>query len=260
MAEKNPRRRSTLVEVKVVKVAPYLRPEKPILWLCEKKAALPRLLPIAIGEFEAAAIQMQLGRDEPLRPISYDLFTSMLEHLSMPVRRAVIHSVSPDMAFLANLVVDKDGKLREVDSRASDAVALALRAQAPIYVASELLEVAGISSSPDNGAVEETISRFYELEAQILAEDGTELPIASPQNDDEGGVTIAETAEIDVSPAAEGDAGGPQVIEKQPDPRNRKDTLSQLQNQLERAVICEEYEEAAHLRDQIERLVKETKA
>ena len=259
MAEKNPRRRSSLVEVEVVKVAPYLRPDKPILWLCEKKPARPRLLPIAIGEFEAAAIQMQLGRDEPLRPISYDLFTSMLDHLGMPVRRAVIHSVH-DMAFRANLVVEKDGQLREVDSRASDAVALALRAQAPIFVAAKLLKVAGISSSPDNGNVEETISRFYELEAQILAEDGTEMPIASPDADGDGKVTIAEAAEINVSPAAEGDAGGPQVVENRPDPMSRKDTLSQLQSQLERAVICEEYEEAAHLRDQIERLVKETKA
>ena len=132
-------------------------------------------------------------------------------------------------------------------------------ATAPIYVARELLKVAGISSRPDNGAVEETISRFYELEAQILAEDGTELPIASPQAEGEEEVTIAETAEIDISPTAEGGAGGPQV-EKRPDPMSPKDTLSQLQGQLERAVIGEEYEEAADLRDQIERLVREAKA
>jgi bifunctional DNase/RNase len=257
MAEKKkPKRRPALVEVKVVKVAPCLRSENPILWLCEKKPAMPRLLPIAIGEFEAAAIQMQLGRDEPLRPISYDLFTSMLEHLAMPVRRAVIHSVR-DMAFLANLVVEREGQLREVDARASDAVALALRAQAPIHVAGELLSAAGISSSPDNGAVEQTISRFYELESQIVAEDGSQQPIEPPGISE---VTVAETAEVDASLAIKRVVGGAQVVEEQPDPMSRKDTLSQLQSMLERAVICEEYEEAAHLRDQIERLVRKTRA
>ena len=254
MAEKGrPKRRSALIEVKVVKVAPYLRPEKPILWLCEKKPALPRLLPIAIGEFEAAAIQMQLGRDEPLRPISYDLFTSMLDHLAMPVRRAVIHSVHAT-AFVANLVIEKEGQLREVDARASDAVALALRAQSPIYVAGELLNAAGISSSPENGAVEQTISRFYELESQIMAQDG--LPIVSPDIDK----VLAETTEVDITPAPKRETEGAQIVEERPDPMSRKDTLSQLQSMLERAVICEEYEEAAHLRDQIERLVKETRA
>jgi bifunctional DNase/RNase len=257
MAEKkNPVRRSALVEVKVVKVAPYLRPEKPILWLCEKEPAMPRLLPIAIGEFEAAAIQMQLGRDEPLRPISYDLFASMLDHLAMPVLRAVIHSFHA-MAFRANLVVEKEGQPREIDARASDAVALALRAQAPIYVSGELLGEAGISTNPEKGAVEQTIARFYELDLQIVAQDGSHQPTLSG---DGVKVTIAETADADISAVTERVAGTAQIVEKPPDPvSGKKDTLSQLQDLLERAVICEEYEEAAHLRDQIERLVKETR-
>ena len=67
MSRKHRRR---LVETTVVQVSPYLRAEKPLLWLCEKDAPSPRLLPIAVGEFEAAALQMGLGCEEPLRPIS----------------------------------------------------------------------------------------------------------------------------------------------------------------------------------------------
>ena len=65
----------SLVEMSVVKVSPYLREDRPLVWLSEKQGEQPRLLPIAIGEFEAAAIHMQLENDEPIRPISYDLLS-----------------------------------------------------------------------------------------------------------------------------------------------------------------------------------------
>ena len=230
-------------------MTPYLRPEKPVLWLCEKEVDMPRLLPIAIGEFDAASIQMQLGRDEPLRPISYDLFISMLDHLDMPVRRVVIHSVH-SMAFHANLVVERAGQLREVDARASDAVALALRSKAPIFVAGELLDKAGISSLAEGGVVEQTIAQFYELEPQIIEEDvepATAALLAPVSEEDEG--KVAEASES---------AGGPQAVETSPVPSLREDALTRLQGELERAVICEEYEAAAQLRDEIERVVKET--
>ena len=55
---------SALVEMSVIRVSPLPPEEKPLLWLCEKKAAAPRLLPIAIGEFEAAAIHMKLQQDQ----------------------------------------------------------------------------------------------------------------------------------------------------------------------------------------------------
>ena len=247
MNSKNPRRRTSLIEVEVVKVTPYLRPEKPVLWLCEKEVDIPRLLPIAIGEFEAASIQMQLGRDEPLRPISYDLFISMLDHLDMPVRRVVIHSVH-SMAFHANVVVEKAGQLREVDARASDAVALALRSKAPIFVAGELLDKAGISSLAEGGVVDQTISQFYELEPQII--EGVELATAA----------LLAMSEEDVGKVAEApeSAGEPKAVETSPVPSIREDALTRLQGELERAVICEEYEAAAQLRDEIERVVKET--
>lgn len=215
------RRRRALVEVTVVKVSPYLRAEKPLMWLCEKDAEAPRLLPIAVGEFEAAAIQMQLGGERPLRPISYDLFASLLDELSMPVRRVVIHSVEGQV-FHAVAVVERKGRLREIDCRPSDGVALALRTDAPVYITGELLELAGISSAPDDADLERTINRFYELEPQIT-----------------GDVAAADAA---------------QAVQASPSPEPERDHLADLEHRLEQAVICEEYEEAALLRDEIERV------
>lgn len=216
------RKRRALVEMTVVKVSPYLRAEKPLMWLCEKDAVAPRLLPIAVGEFEAAAIQMQLSGERPLRPISYDLFASLLVELAMPVRRVVIHSVEGQV-FHAIAVVERQGRLSEIDCRPSDAVAVALRADAPIFITGELLDLAGISSSPDDADLDRTINRFYELEPQIL------------------GDNAASDAALAVDAA----------LPPEPEPR---DPLDDLQHRLEQAVICEEYEEAAMLRDEIERL------
>ena len=114
------------VEMVVVKVSPYLSANRPLLWLCEKDVDCPRLLPIAIGQFEAAAIQMQLDKEDPPRPISYDLFVSILGEVEIKVLQAVIHSVQKH-TFYAKLVIEKDREVKDIDSRPSDAVALALR-------------------------------------------------------------------------------------------------------------------------------------
>jgi len=98
----------------VVKVSPYMREDHPLVWLGEKSADQPRLLPIAIGEFEAAAIQMQLEQDEPIRPISYDLLSSMLTRLEVEVRQVVIHTVRRSV-YYAKVVVEKDHKIQDID-------------------------------------------------------------------------------------------------------------------------------------------------
>ncbi len=98
------RKRSALVEMAVVKVSPYMRAEKPLMWLSEKDSSAPILLPVAVGEFEAAAIQMHLGGEKPLRPISYDLFATLMEELDVPVRRVVIHSVEEQIFHAAAVV------------------------------------------------------------------------------------------------------------------------------------------------------------
>ena len=214
------RPRRALIEVTVLKVSPYLRAEKPLMWLCERESPEPRLLPIAVGEFEAAAIQMQLGGERPLRPISHDLLASLLGELTIPVRRVVIHSVEGQV-FRASAVIERGGRLRELDCRPSDGVALALRTDAPVYITRELLELTSLSSAPDGADLERTMSRFHEVEPQIVPD------------------------------PAQADGAGE---EQAPFPDRERTHLADLQHRLEQAVICEDYEKAALLRDEIERV------
>ena len=134
---------SSLVEMTVVKVSPYLREDRPLVWLSEKEGELPRLLPIPIGEFEAAAIRMRLENDGPIRPISYDLLSSMVNHLAINVRQVVIHNVRRSI-YYARVVIEKDHTIKDIDARPSDAIALALRTDSPIYVSHTLLDEVGL--------------------------------------------------------------------------------------------------------------------
>jgi len=228
------------IEMIVVKVSPYLREDRPLVWLGEKSADQPRLLPIAIGEFEAAAIQMQLEEDEPIRPISYDLLSSMLTRLEVAVRQVVIHTVHRSV-YYAKIVVEKDHKIQDVDSRPSDAIALALRTGSPIFVSRELLDEVGIEPLETESDVENTLDRFSELEPQITG-------VLSDRDE----AIASETAE------AEKD-----LVDLEPvlaeEPGEEIDELGMLKAQLEKAVLCEEYEEAARLRDEIESLVNKNK-
>ena len=230
---------ASLVEMTVVKVSPYLREDRPLVWLSEKNGEQPRLLPIAIGEFEAAAIQMQLENDEPIRPISYDLLSSMLDCLTINVRQVIIHNVRRSI-YYAKVVIEKDHKIKDIDSRPSDAIALALRTNSPIFVARELLDKVGLEPLETELDIEHTLDRFYELEPQI----------AEPLNPE------AEAANISL-PTAQF-AQTPDLSQAKPPVEDEQSELSLLQHQLQQAVLCEEYEEAARLRDAIESLENNT--
>ena len=232
---------ASLVEMTVVKVSPYLREDRPLVWLSEKEGEQPRLLPIAIGEFEAAAIQMQLANDEPIRPISYDLLSSMLDCLTMGVRQVVIHNVRRSI-YYANVVIEKDHKITDVDSRPSDAIALALRTNSPIFVARELLDKVGLDPLETEVDIEHTLDRFYEFEPQI----------SQPLNPE------AEAANIS-TPIPQFEETSDKAAQPAP-VEEGKDELGLLQHQLQQAVLCEEYEEAARLRDAIESLANKTRS
>ena len=229
---------ASLVEMTVVKVSPYLREDRPLVWLSEKEGGQPRLLPIAIGEFEAAAIQMQLKNDEPIRPISYDLLSSMLACLTIGVRQVIIHNVRRSI-YYAKVVIEKDHKIKDIDSRPSDAIALALRTSSPIYVARELLDKVGLEPLETELDIEHTLDRFYELEPQI----------SEPLNPE------AEAADISLPESQF--AQTPDLSDADP-PAEEESELTRLQHQLQHAVLCEEYEEAARLRDAIDLLEDKT--
>ena len=224
----------------VVKVSPYMREDRPLVWLGEKSADQPRLLPIAIGEFEAAAIQMQLEQDEPIRPISYDLLSSMLTRLEVDVRQVVIHTVRRSV-YYAKVIVEKDHKIQDVDSRPSDAIALALRTGSPIFVSRALLDEVGLEPLETESDIDNTMDRFNQLEPQITGTFSELDGVVAPET------TIAETDELSAKPV--------QTVE----PDGEMDELGTLKAQLEKAVLCEEYEEAARLRDEIESFVNKNK-
>ena len=237
---------ASLVEMVVIKVSPYLREDRPLLWLGEKEVDHPRLLPIAIGEFEAAAIQMPLEGEDPIRPISHDLLSSMLSSLSVEVRQVVIHTVRKSV-YYAKVVIENGRRIKDIDSRPSDAVALALRSGAPIYVSRELLDQVGLVPLEDELDIEHTLDRFYRVEPQISekAETTSPRPPSLPN-------PIGKQEILPVSPL--------EPKAPSPSPADQEiDELTLLQSKLEQAVVCEEYEAAARLRDEIESLANRSK-
>jgi bifunctional DNase/RNase len=115
--------------------------KSPIVLL--KTAEGNRFLPIWIGHAEAAAILMKLQGQAAPRPMTHDLVTDMLAQLDANVARVTVTELR-ESTFYALVTVRADGHEIEVDSRPSDAIALALRAEAPIFVAERVLEESGI--------------------------------------------------------------------------------------------------------------------
>ncbi len=116
----------------------------------EKKA-----IPIWIGIFEASAIATELEKIKFSRPMTHDLLRDMLTVLEAMVTRVEIHDVRNN-TFYANIVVTRDNQDYTVDSRPSDAIALALRANAPIFVHDKVIEKArNIDFDPNASDVDE---------------------------------------------------------------------------------------------------------
>lgn len=106
------------------------------------------VLPIWVGIFEANAIAMQLESVVSPRPMTHDLLKNVIEGLHAKIARVVINDLK-DNTFFANIFLDRNGDDLCIDSRPSDAMALALRAEAPIFVEKAVLEK---SASPEAGA------------------------------------------------------------------------------------------------------------
>lgn len=102
-----------------------------------------RRLPIIIGGPEAQAIAMQLEKIIPTRPLTHDLFKRFAEHFQIKVLEVVINKFEEGI-FYSLLVCEHMGQVVEIDSRTSDAVALALRFNCPVYVYDSILQEAGI--------------------------------------------------------------------------------------------------------------------
>lgn len=102
-----------------------------------------RRLPIVIGSFEAQAIAVAMERMTPNRPLTHDLFKSALDTFDIQLKEVVINNLL-DGIFYARLVCVRNGDLYEIDSRTSDAIAMAVRFECPIYTYDFILEAAGV--------------------------------------------------------------------------------------------------------------------
>jgi uncharacterized protein len=118
-----------------------------------------RYLPIWIGPWEANAIAMKLQGLTPERPLTHDLFSKTLDELGAQLQRIIVSDLSEE-TFRARLIVEQDGRTLELDARPSDAIALAVRADVPIFATDSVLDRAAVVPEADE---EERLSVFREF-------------------------------------------------------------------------------------------------
>ena len=103
-----------------------------------------RVLPIVIGIYEADAIRLKVSGVDLPRPLTHDLLQSTITELEAKLQMVVIHELRQGTFFAKLLLKTGDGRNKEVDARPSDAIALALRAEAPIFAEESLLELSTV--------------------------------------------------------------------------------------------------------------------
>jgi uncharacterized protein len=111
-----------------------------------------RRIPIIIGGFEAQAIVIKLENLDPPRPLTHDLFKKFADEFNISITEVMIYKLEEGV-FFSKLVCTNDVKTYSIDSRTSDAVAIALRFDCPIYITEEILDKAGITISASDGDV-----------------------------------------------------------------------------------------------------------
>ncbi len=135
-----------MVEVTIDSVRVSLMSQHRVVVL--KDTGSSRYLPIWIGPFEADAITIELQNVEVARPLTHDLLKATIEKLGAEIVQISITDLRND-TFYAEVALSVDGRRLEIDSRPSDAIALAVRAQVPVFVADEVMDQAAIVPEPD---------------------------------------------------------------------------------------------------------------
>nr|WP_315171104.1 bifunctional nuclease family protein [uncultured Flavobacterium sp.] len=173
-----------------------------------------RKLPIVIGAFEAQSIAIALEKEiKPPRPLTHDLFKNFAERFDIVVKQVIIHKLV-DGVFYSSIICERDKIEEIIDARTSDAIALALRFNAPIFTYKNILDKAGIylKSNPNpNDPDAEEIDNI----------------LSNPQTFGHGEET------------------------NQSGPTYANHSLQELNELLEQAVANEDYEKAAKIRDEI---------
>ena len=144
-------------EMEIYGVSFDLVGKQPIVLL--KTADGNKFLPIWIGHPEAAAILMRLQGASTPRPMTHDLVADILSQLEAQVIRIAVTELR-DNTFYAEITVQQNGSEIQIDSRPSDAIALALRADAPIFVADDVIEESAIEFEGEEVQEEEMVAEF----------------------------------------------------------------------------------------------------
>ncbi len=108
-----------------------------------------RRLPIIIGAFEAQAIALEMERIKPPRPLTHDLLKVLIDNLGANVIEIIVNELKEN-TFFAKIILESSGLTNEIDARPSDAIALAVRADAPIFVSEVVMETAAFLPSDEN--------------------------------------------------------------------------------------------------------------
>jgi len=124
-----------------------------------KETGRDRYLPIWIGPWEANAIALKLQGVAPERPLTHDLFARTLGELGVTVQRIIVSDLA-DETFRARIILEQGGQTRDIDARPSDAIALAIRVNVPIFATDAVLDRAGVIPESDE---EERLSVFRQF-------------------------------------------------------------------------------------------------
>ncbi len=154
-----------MIEMKVNGLAIDSASKMPVVILTDKEEK--RFLPIWIGVYEADAILVAIESIEVPRPMTHDLIKAILETMDAAVERVAITEITNN-TFFAKIYLLKDGKEKEVDSRPSDAIALALRMGAPIFVSENVIMEATIM---DKDKYEKEMKEFKDFLKEVKPSD-----------------------------------------------------------------------------------------
>ena len=165
--------------------------KQPIVLL--KTAEGNRYLPIWIGHPEAAAILMKLQGATAPRPLTHDLLVNILNELDVEIARVTVTELREN-TFHASITVVANGSEIEIDSRSSDAIAVAVRAQAPIFAADDVIEESAIEFEGDDVNEEDIVDEFKKFLDRVSAEDFAE---AEAQAEAEAETEAETEAEVD---------------------------------------------------------------
>lgn len=218
-----------MIRLKVYDVGPpYPLHATPVLWLADEQEEQVLILLIGIAEAFAIKSQIDAGEEAPPRPMTHDLLNSVFEHFDAEIEFVLISELREQQFYIAEIHVKANGQSMTIDSRPTDAIALALRADAPIYVEEEVMRAAGkrMPRSKDENGEDALAASIEELEAEA---------------GEQGKVPAAQVAAEELMESVE--------FKRQP-----RTPLETARQKLQAAIDEERYEDAARLRDEINRL------